>query len=280
MKVSVIIPSHRSEGRVLHAVHSCARQSLSDFEIIVALNTPDDSSRNALERLALENLKIVVADAIGVNRARNAGARAAASDLFFFMDDDCRMTDPDFLKKLIHVFETNPGFAIVGGAYEDPADAPRVLRSYHALTRLWIEAGYLSDPKQTPTSCKNLLGGNLAVTRAAFGTGLNEAIVSGGDETEFLRRAEREGKRIGFHPGLLLEHHGSRSWRHACTRAWKQNHARGLHGLGSKQGSAGRVFAHRANHKLLIRAWPYLVLHVGIGNLAAAAGSARRALTS
>ena len=86
--ISFIIPAHDEEaliGRTLSAIHQCARASGEAYEIVVV----DDASADRTGVIAREHgARVVSIDRRQIAAARNAGARAAAGDLFFFVDAD------------------------------------------------------------------------------------------------------------------------------------------------------------------------------------------------
>jgi glycosyltransferase involved in cell wall biosynthesis len=90
--ISFIIPAHNEEaliGHTLSALHASARALGEPYEVIVANDTSTDRTGD----IAREHGACVVA----VNRrqiaaTRNAGARAAAGELFFFVDADTTVT--------------------------------------------------------------------------------------------------------------------------------------------------------------------------------------------
>jgi glycosyltransferase involved in cell wall biosynthesis len=91
--LSFIIPAHNEEallGRTLAALHASARALGEPYEVLVA----DDASTDRTPAIAVEHGALVVP----VNRrqiaaARNAGARSAVGDPFFFVDADTVVTD-------------------------------------------------------------------------------------------------------------------------------------------------------------------------------------------
>jgi glycosyltransferase involved in cell wall biosynthesis len=90
--VSFIVPAHNEEqllGRTLVAIHAAARASGEPYEIIVA----DDASTDATAAIALAHGATVVSVSHRqIAATRNAGAREARGELFFFVDADTVVT--------------------------------------------------------------------------------------------------------------------------------------------------------------------------------------------
>jgi glycosyltransferase involved in cell wall biosynthesis len=92
--ISFIIPAHNEErliGRTLTALHTTARALGEKYEIIVA----DDASTDRTSEIAREhNARVVANNCRQIAATRNAGARAATGDAFFFVDADTEATLP------------------------------------------------------------------------------------------------------------------------------------------------------------------------------------------
>jgi len=86
--ISFIIPAHNEEaliGRTLAALHEAARALGEAYEIVVA----DDASTDRTGDIAREQgARAVAINGRQIAAARNAGARAASGELFFFVDAD------------------------------------------------------------------------------------------------------------------------------------------------------------------------------------------------
>lgn len=96
---SVIIPTYH-EGKYLgRLLKSIREQTLQPDEIIVADRPSDDNTRTVARQYGC---KIVEGGIIPVGR--NAGARAAKSDLLVFIDADCQLDKKDFFNRAIGQF--------------------------------------------------------------------------------------------------------------------------------------------------------------------------------
>lgn len=90
--ISFIIPAHNEEaliGRTLAVLHEATRAVGVPYEIIVA----NDSSTDRTGDIARDNgARVVAVNRRQIAATRNAGARAAAGDPFFFVDADTFVT--------------------------------------------------------------------------------------------------------------------------------------------------------------------------------------------
>jgi glycosyltransferase involved in cell wall biosynthesis len=90
--ISFIIPAHNEEaliGRTLSAVHESARALGEPYEVLVA----DDASTDRTGDIARgHGARVVAVNRRQIAATRNAGARAATGELFFFVDADTVVT--------------------------------------------------------------------------------------------------------------------------------------------------------------------------------------------
>src|SRR5438128_2098443 len=92
--ISFIIPAYNEEallGQTLSAVHESARTLGEPYEII----TVNDASTDRTGEIALEHgARVVAVKCRQIAATRNAGARAAAGDILFFVDADTVVSEP------------------------------------------------------------------------------------------------------------------------------------------------------------------------------------------
>ena len=90
--ISFVVPAYNEElllGRTLDAIDAAARACGEPFEMIVV----DDASTDHTAEIAAEHgAHVVPVHNRQISRTRNAGARAATGDIFFFVDADTLIT--------------------------------------------------------------------------------------------------------------------------------------------------------------------------------------------
>jgi glycosyltransferase involved in cell wall biosynthesis len=90
--ISFVIPAHNEAallGRTLAALHESARAAGEPYEVIVV----DDASTDGTGPLAREHgAQVLAVNFRRIAATRNAGARAAAGELLFFVDADTTVT--------------------------------------------------------------------------------------------------------------------------------------------------------------------------------------------
>ncbi len=199
--VSVVMPVGRVDDEFSHALGALRGQETSfPFDIVISLNTADAGERTKLDELLglIDDERINVIDSSaqrGAAAARNAGVRAAASEIVAFTDSDDEV-EAGWLQNL------------VDGLGEHDAVSGYVSESKFSTAeqQTWRPP---ATPDGLPTylGVPYLLSGNLAVKRAAF-----EAV--GGFDTS-LKRCEdlaiswsliKAGFSIGYVPDAILHY--------------------------------------------------------------------------
>jgi glycosyltransferase involved in cell wall biosynthesis len=87
MRVSVIIPTYNCSRFVTEAVDSVLAQTLPPAEVIVVDDGSSDDTESVLRPYA-DRIRYIRKENGGVSTARNAGLRAATSELIAFLDAD------------------------------------------------------------------------------------------------------------------------------------------------------------------------------------------------
>ena len=104
MKISLIIPTYNEEKVIDLCLESLAKQTYSDFEIILIDDGSVDNSKVKIQKAKLQfkNQKLILLEQNhgGPGIARNLGAKKAAGEILVFVDADMTFAK-DFLKKLV-----------------------------------------------------------------------------------------------------------------------------------------------------------------------------------
>lgn len=233
---TVCIPSVRA-GTVEHAIESVRRQTFADWELIVVVQGDDPALRKAIEGTATEDSRIraLFLDDTGVSLARNAGVRAARSEIVAFLDDDCE-AEPDWLALIWQAFADEPDVGMVAGSLVAPP-GPRWPISVcpEAHPRSGTVRPTPDDPSLPPGV--HVVTANLAVRRWVWDSiGLFDEELGagssfrGGEDLDLLLRAARHGVPIRLLPEAIVHHtYGRRAGLRAVWRI--------VTGYGSGQGA-------------------------------------------
>ena len=87
LDVSVIIPAYNAEKTLPNCLDALRNQSTKPNEIIVVDDGSKDETKTVAESYSL--VKVIAQKNQGPAKARNAGARAAKSEIIIFLDSDC-----------------------------------------------------------------------------------------------------------------------------------------------------------------------------------------------
>ncbi|MEM2616557.1 MAG: glycosyltransferase [Thermofilaceae archaeon] len=208
--ISVVVPTRNNEGTIVELLESLARQTLGDFEVIVA-----DSSSDRTPEIASRYpfVRVVRVPPAGINVARNAGLRAARGEIVAFTDGDCR-APPDWLESVRRFFEEHPDAAAVGGSVLTAREISGSTTALYYNEALWpMMTIYEQELEITARNFHRVRvpnGNNMAFKREVLlGNPFDEGIKGGYDEVELLWRLCRAGYRVYASPTIRVEHfHG------------------------------------------------------------------------
>ncbi|MEN9529385.1 MAG: hypothetical protein RI932_1258 [Pseudomonadota bacterium] len=132
--ITVVIPVFNAEKYIEATLASLAQQELASglFEVVVVDDGSTDSSADKIRNFkAPFSLKLILQKNAGVSAARNAGARAASTDLIAFLDNDAT-ADKHWLENALKYFE-NPECSAVEGRIEARGGSPYATPFTHVL---------------------------------------------------------------------------------------------------------------------------------------------------
>jgi glycosyltransferase involved in cell wall biosynthesis len=190
--ISAIICAYNEERALPAAIHSLLAQTRVPDEILVVNNASTDRTREAAERIP--GVRVVDERRKGLVRARAAGQAAAAGDILFYMDADCR-APVCLVERLERHFAHAPRTVAVTGPYRfydwdwtgvagarvyDYTLAPFAHVTAHHVLRIGAV----------------LYGGNFAVRRVALDAigGFDTSIEFHGEDTNLGRRLAAVGR--------------------------------------------------------------------------------------
>ena len=181
--ISFIIPAHNEEaliGRTLAALHDAARRAGEEYEIVVA----NDASTDRTGEIArAHGARLVTVNHRQIAAARNAGARAAAGEIFIFVDADTTISTRA-LGAAMRVLRS--GRAVGGGC------------AVHIDGRLPFYAVCLERILQSMMPAIGLPGGCFlfCTRRAYFAAGGFDESLFCTEEVAFAQRLKRMGRFI------------------------------------------------------------------------------------
>jgi hypothetical protein len=197
------------------------------WELVVIDNNSSDDTRGVVERMRAQ-LPVPIAYHFeprqGLSHARNAALANARYDIVAFTDDDC-LFGSDWLQNIADEFTGDAQLAILGGRVEAGPGLPAELSTRRGRER--VEVKSLTDIR------RNLIGCNMALKRSLlrdvgiFDTRLGAGTpCKAGEDSDYIYRALRDGRRILYSPNVLIEHHHDRTDENS-VRAVRGNYLMG-----------------------------------------------------
>jgi GT2 family glycosyltransferase len=194
--ISVVIPVRNGGsfiGKQLDAL--LAQDSHATFEVIVADNGSTDETVQIARGFAKRDPRVRVVDAsreVGVNQARNVGARAARGRAILLTDAD-DVVRPGWIDAYWRAFRS--GAHTVGGSLNRVlADGTVLARESKLYKSMMCESAYAN-------------GTNCGFTREAFDAvgGFDEGLAGGADEIDFFARTSRVGYQMTLVPDAVVD---------------------------------------------------------------------------
>ena len=91
--LSFIVPAHNEElwiGKCLHSIRATMEIVSEPYEVIVVDDASTDSTHQIAQQMGVRTLRI---EQRKISAVRNAGARAAGGEVFFFVDADTQVNE-------------------------------------------------------------------------------------------------------------------------------------------------------------------------------------------
>ncbi len=198
---SIVVPTRERPAYLDVALASLAPQAARAGAEIVVIG--DGDSRVTAAVAGRHGVRVeLLADAPGLNAARNAGVRAARGGLVVFVDDDVEAPE-GWLDALLRAVVAHPEDDVFGGPIRARLEGggPRVCgRDDPPITAL--------DLGREDTEAVFVWGANMAVRAGAFArVGLFEEALGGcGDEEDWQRRYRAAGGRVRYVAAAGLDH--------------------------------------------------------------------------
>lgn len=194
--ISVVIPVRNGGAFISHQIEALLGQvSTGAFEVVVSDNGSTDDTAAIARGLAERDPRVRVVDAsrgVGVNVARNVGARAARGRVILLTDAD-DVVHPGWVEAYWRAFQN--------GAHTAGGSLHRILGDGTVLAR----ESKLYSSRMTGSTFAN--GTNCGFTRAAFDAvgGFDETLMGGADEIDFFARASRNGFGLTLVPDAVVD---------------------------------------------------------------------------
>jgi peptidoglycan/xylan/chitin deacetylase (PgdA/CDA1 family)/GT2 family glycosyltransferase len=233
VKCSIVIPTWQRSAPLEETLASLAVQTCSDFEVIVAVDGPDETTRLLSERLQPPfPIRWVFHERnLGQASARNSGAQQARGELLLFLDDDTSAGHELVERHVVrHDSEPNWPFAVCGKIVEDRRAAHSCWTS-RFLQQSWEQTLDSTDSALSLAGDQSIgseveralhFGLNCSLRRDLFlaQRGFNPMLRYTDEDMEFGHRLYLSGVQFRMEPGAVVFHHNTKDMTEYFQRCW------------------------------------------------------------
>lgn len=204
MLISIVIPTLYPKKNLRRLLDSlvCVDYPLKEIEVLIVGNRKQDES--FLKKIQNKyfdifyDFPIFITQVQSANIARNMGIRRARGEFIFFIDDDCIIQNPQYIKRMTSFLENHGDVDAVGGHYLlDESYSQRTIdKTYARLAQQWLEQA--ADPETGHT--QYLIGGNCCYRSKLFREGFvfDPSMSFGGTETSLNSLLISRNKKLVF----------------------------------------------------------------------------------
>lgn len=210
-QLTIVIPTLNRAPAIVDLVGDLFLQNYSTFDIIVVDQTKETNSKLSELSLSDSRLKIIRPDVVGTCHARNVGVAATQAEIVVFLDDDCRISDSEFLKKHAKNYSDAKVGGVAGRVVDQNVDLNREQTGpvCHVTKTGNVLGNASSNIRQDVNAPR---GANMSFRRSAIlqTGGFDEQFRGNAmrEETDFSLRIVKSGWRIVYDPTAAVLHLG------------------------------------------------------------------------
>ncbi len=112
VKLSIVIPVYNSEKYILKCVNSILNDKFSDFEVIIVNDGSIDKTKEIIESIKDNRVKLFNNDNHGVSYSRNYGLKKALGKYVMFVDSDDTLEKDSIYKMMTVIIKENADIVI------------------------------------------------------------------------------------------------------------------------------------------------------------------------
>ncbi|NES07876.1 MAG: glycosyltransferase [Okeania sp. SIO2F4] len=254
-KVSVVIPIYNGEKDLPELIECLRSQTYSADQVEYLLVDNNSSDRSSSIIQAAAESKEITIRPLAENQiqssyaARNAGIRAANSEILAFTDGDCR-PQPQWLENLIQPFSDSNVGLVVGEILALPGDS--LLEKYADKQETLSQKHTLAHP-----FCPYGQTANLAIRKQAFvEVGLfRPYLTTGGDADICWRILRNTSYQFKFAEKAIIKHRHRSTWKDLQSQ-WRRygksnKYLHELHGIDLMRELKTKEYVYRLSRWLL-----------------------------
>lgn len=233
---SVVVPVHNRLQELMVLLDQLNGQTLPSFEVVVVDDGSDVPVQGEIKKQYAFELRIICQPKRGgIARARNAGIRAARSDLLIFLDSDCDLRDPDWARRHVEAHATtkeiravHSGVTGIHSTYAGRADG--YSNWFFSCQRHPYRARY-----------HHLPANNTSVPKSVFSVvGFYDEDCEAAEDVEWCFRCLQKDVPLWYIPGMPVGHYDRDSW----SALWRHYRKIGQYALVVRQKLPQSPFHH------------------------------------
>jgi len=209
MRVSVLIGSRNRPEVLRRCIESILAQNHDDFEVVVLDDASDDPSTytQCIQQFRDPRISLIRSETqLGVAGGRNHLFKHASGEIFFIVDDDAVVVEPNALTHLQQLFVSRPDVGIV--ACQIIEEEPNGKVSWKVP---FSKKSLARSPQlvKQPQFVSYFLGGAHAVRRQVIETcgDYHPELMFGGEELDLAHRAIEHRWKIFYEPKVIVHHY-------------------------------------------------------------------------
>ena len=198
----------RNPSHLLELLQNIEKQSHSDVDAVVVLQSPDKTTIQAVEEAVSgiqAPVKLVVSDTIGLSKSRNIALANAQGDILLLCDDDCSYP-PDAAAHIVEAMAEHPNWDVIEFQMAEVGTG-KLLKRYcsHSYKHNLRSLMHVSSVEISMRKCITP-GVRLFDERIGLGTPYIT-----GEEIVMLIELYNKGINIGYSPNVIVSHPKERS---------------------------------------------------------------------
>jgi len=213
-RISVIIPNKNGAHTIGDCLKAVYASDDDNFNVIVIDDCSDDDSKEIISRYPCALIRLN--SHAGASGARNAGAKAADGEIFFFTDSDCLLTKSALAIARRRLTKLGANF-IVGGTYTKKPFDPGFFNMFQSAFINYSETKKADNPAY-------VAGHAMAVYADTFrvGGGFNEDVYPILEDVDFSSMMKKKGYKLIIDPAILVRHIFNFSFTNSIRNAFRK----------------------------------------------------------
>jgi glycosyltransferase involved in cell wall biosynthesis len=226
--ISVVIPNRNGAATLRPCLEAAFASDYRRFEVVLVDDASEDGSGDIARGFPC---KLVRLDRhSGVSRARNAGARASAGELLFFIDSDCLLR-PESLA-LANAAYGEGSNRLLGGTY---TPLPYDQDFFSAFQSVFIHHFETKSPAPDYVAAHAMvIDASLFRRSGGFVEGSFIGMAASVEDVEYSHRLRRAGFELALNPHLQVQHYFRFSLKRSLKNAFKKSRYWTLYSLANR----------------------------------------------